>query len=185
MRTTSTKFVGARVCVAVGHEEGKSKEKCMPTGRSPEELLFVWNLRLLSLSTHFHVSDTLQLKSGTELTWLYWTKSYGWCQHVQMFRVGLGLRPLTLRDDDICTCIFLGCYTWKSTIHLRKFHPRTKCTLYSTLIRPVVLYGHETWIMLKEDMRALGVFEWRVLRTIYGGVHEQGEWRRRMNHELA
>ena len=62
---------------------------------------------------------------------------------------------------------------------------RTKCILYKTLIRPVVLYGHETWTMLEEDLRALGVFERRVLRTIFGGVQENGVWRRRMNHELA
>ena len=32
---------------------------------------------------------------------------------------------------------------------------RTKLTLYRTLIRPVVLYGHETWTLLAEDKRAL------------------------------
>ena len=76
-------------------------------------------------------------------------------------------------------------YGLHGNLRSRKFHPRTKCTMYNTLIRPVVLYGHETWTMLEEDLRALGVFERRVLRTVYGGVQEQGEWRRRMNHELA
>ena len=57
--------------------------------------------------------------------------------------------------------------------------------MYKTLSGPVVLYGHETWTMLAEDKRALGVFERMVLRTIYGGVQmENNEWRRRMNHEL-
>ena len=71
--------------------------------------------------------------------------------------------------------------------HLRsnRLSPRTKCTLYKTLIRPVVLYGHETWTLLEEDLRALEVFERRVLRTIFGGVQENGVWRRRMNHELV
>ena len=32
---------------------------------------------------------------------------------------------------------------------------------------------------------ALGVFERRVFRTIFGGVFEHGAWRGRMNHELA
>ena len=57
------------------------------------------------------------------------------------------------------------------------------------MIRPVVLYGQETWTMLEEDLRALEVFERRVLRTIFGGVQERVcghlKWRRRMNHELA
>ncbi len=39
--------------------------------------------------------------------------------------------------------------------------------------------------MLEEDLQALGVCERRVLRTIFGGVQENGVWRRRMNHELA
>ncbi|XP_039433298.1 uncharacterized protein LOC120415756 [Culex pipiens pallens] len=60
-----------------------------------------------------------------------------------------------------------------------------KCSIYKSLIRPVVLYGHETWTMLEEDLRALSVFERRVLRTIFGGVYENDGWRRRMNHELA
>ncbi|EDS45411.1 conserved hypothetical protein [Culex quinquefasciatus] len=60
-----------------------------------------------------------------------------------------------------------------------------KCSIYKSLIRPVVLYGHETWTMLEEDIRALSVFERRVLRTIFGGVYENDGWRRGMNHELA
>ncbi|XP_062714811.1 uncharacterized protein LOC134291290 [Aedes albopictus] len=67
----------------------------------------------------------------------------------------------------------------------KKIHPRTKCTMYKTLIRPVILNGHVTWTMLEEDLQALGVFERRVLRAIFGGVQENGVWRRRMNHELA
>ena len=57
--------------------------------------------------------------------------------------------------------------------------------MYKTLIRPVVLYGHETWTLLAEDERALEVFERKMLRTIHGGIQDaKGEWRRRMNHEL-
>jgi len=76
-------------------------------------------------------------------------------------------------------------YGLHQSLRSRKLQPRTKCTMYKSLIRPVVLYGHETWTMLEEDLQALGVFERRVLRTIYGGVQEDGVWRRRMNHELA
>ncbi|KRF97428.1 uncharacterized protein Dwil_GK26988, partial [Drosophila willistoni] len=76
-------------------------------------------------------------------------------------------------------------YGLQKKLRSKKIHARTKCTMYKTLIRPVVLYGHETWTMLEEDLQALGVFERRVLRTIFGGVQENGVWRRRMNHELA
>uniref|UniRef100_A0AAG5DNL5 Reverse transcriptase domain-containing protein n=1 Tax=Anopheles atroparvus TaxID=41427 RepID=A0AAG5DNL5_ANOAO len=67
----------------------------------------------------------------------------------------------------------------------RRLRQSTKCTIYRTLIRPVVLYGHESWTLLTEDANALGIFERRVLRTIFGGVYVQDGWRRRMNHELA
>ncbi|XP_058836721.1 uncharacterized protein LOC131693148 [Topomyia yanbarensis] len=73
----------------------------------------------------------------------------------------------------------------RKTLRSNRIRRRTKLTIYKTLIRPVVLYGHKTWTMLMEDQRALGVFERKVLRTIYGGVQmEDGTWRRRMNHEL-
>ncbi|XP_055540096.1 uncharacterized protein LOC129726901 [Wyeomyia smithii] len=73
----------------------------------------------------------------------------------------------------------------RRTLRSNKIRRRTKLTIYKTLIRPVVLYGHETWTMLVEDQRALGVFERMVLRTICDGVKmEDGLWWRRMNHEL-
>ena len=38
---------------------------------------------------------------------------------------------------------------------------------------------------MAEDERALGVFERKVLRTIFDEIQDaDGEWRRRMNHEL-
>ena len=76
-------------------------------------------------------------------------------------------------------------YGLHKTLRSGHLSRRTKCTMYETLIRPVVLYGHETWTMLEEDLQALEVFERRVLRTIFGGVRENNVWRRRMNHELA
>jgi sorting nexin-29 len=60
----------------------------------------------------------------------------------------------------------------------------TKCNLYKTLIRVIVLYGSETWNTTKADEEALGVFERRVLRAIYGPVCEEGEFRSRHNNEL-
>ncbi|XP_062716568.1 uncharacterized protein LOC134291990 [Aedes albopictus] len=89
---------------------------------------------------------------------------------------------------EIRRCIISGSrayYGLQKKLRSKKIHPRTKCTMYKTLIRPVIIYGHETWTMLEEDLQALGVFERRVLRTIFGGVQENGVWRRRMNHELA
>ncbi|XP_052564908.1 uncharacterized protein LOC128093134 [Culex pipiens pallens] len=102
------------------------------------------------------------------------------------------LGSLVTADNDtskeIRTRIFAGNRAYfglRKTLTSDRVQRRTKLTMYKTLIRPVVLYGHETWTMRQEDERALGVFERKVLRTIYGGVQvSDGVWRRRMNHEL-
>ena len=60
----------------------------------------------------------------------------------------------------------------------------SKVIIYKTLIRSVLCYGCETWRLSKSDENRLAVFERRVLRRIFGGVCEDGVWRRRYNFEL-
>ena len=67
---------------------------------------------------------------------------------------------------------------------VRKLRDRTKCELYWSLTRPVVLYGYESWTIRAENANALGI-PWNILRIIFGGVYEHWAWRRRMNQELA
>jgi hypothetical protein len=52
------------------------------------------------------------------------------------------------------------------------------------LIRPVLLYGSETWVLTKRVENQLFVFGRKVLRTICGLKIENGVYRRRYNHEL-
>jgi hypothetical protein len=59
-----------------------------------------------------------------------------------------------------------------------------KLNIYRTLIRPVLIYGAETWILSQNDKRLLGIFERKILRKIFGAVNENGLWRRRYNFEL-
>ena len=56
--------------------------------------------------------------------------------------------------------------------------------LVSTLVRPVVTYGSESWTLTMEEERALAVFERKILRKIYGPVKENDLWRIRRNDEL-
>ena len=60
----------------------------------------------------------------------------------------------------------------------------TKLKLYNTLIVLVLIYDAETWNFTDSDDRMLDMFERIVLRTIYGLVCVDGEWRTRYNHEL-
>jgi hypothetical protein len=62
---------------------------------------------------------------------------------------------------------------------------KTKFALYKTLIRPVAIYGSESWNTTKEEEEQLGIFERRVLRTIIGPVRlSDGCYRSRENREL-
>jgi hypothetical protein len=48
----------------------------------------------------------------------------------------------------------------------------------------VLAYGCETWVLSKSDEARLGVFESKVLRTIFGPMNDNGEWRIKYNDEL-
>ena len=56
--------------------------------------------------------------------------------------------------------------------------------LYKSLVRPVVCYGSETWVLLSKEITRLRVFERRIIRKILGGVHEEHGWRIRTNIEV-
>jgi hypothetical protein len=60
----------------------------------------------------------------------------------------------------------------------------TKVTIHKTLIRPVLLYGSETWVLIKREENQLLVFERKVSRKICGPKIEYGVCRRRYNHEI-
>jgi hypothetical protein len=56
--------------------------------------------------------------------------------------------------------------------------------IYKTLIKPVLMYGVETWVLSKADELRLGVFERKILKRIYGPVCEAAIWRSRYNKEV-
>jgi len=60
----------------------------------------------------------------------------------------------------------------------------TKTVLYKTLIRPVLTYVAETWVLSKQDKYFLSIFEHKILWRIYGPVMDGGRWWIRTNQEL-
>jgi hypothetical protein len=62
----------------------------------------------------------------------------------------------------------------------------TKIKIYKTIILPVVLYGRETWSLTLREEHRLRLFEYMVLRRIFGPKRDEvtGEWRRPHNEEL-
>jgi len=59
-----------------------------------------------------------------------------------------------------------------------------KMQIYEMLIRPVVTYGAETWILTKSDENLLRIFESEILRKIQGPIQDGDIWRIRNNEEL-
>jgi hypothetical protein len=57
-------------------------------------------------------------------------------------------------------------------------------TLYKALVRQVATYASETWTLTKADERALGLFERKIHRSVFGAVRDKGQWRRRYNFEF-
>jgi hypothetical protein len=51
-------------------------------------------------------------------------------------------------------------------------------------LKPVLIYGSESWTLTKGDEEKLRIFERKVLRRIYGPTREKEELRIKYNHEL-
>jgi hypothetical protein len=56
--------------------------------------------------------------------------------------------------------------------------------IYKTLIKPVLIYGAEAWVLSNADEARLGDFERKILRRICGPLCEEATWRSRHNEEL-
>ena len=54
----------------------------------------------------------------------------------------------------------------------------------TAVIRPVVTYSCETWILKETIINKLLVFERKILRKILGSKNENGIWRIKSNQEL-
>jgi hypothetical protein len=57
------------------------------------------------------------------------------------------------------------------------------CRIYKTIIFPVVLYGCETCSLTFRAENSLRVFEYRVLRRIFGSKRDEESWRKLHNEE--
>jgi hypothetical protein len=55
---------------------------------------------------------------------------------------------------------------------------------FNTVLKPVLIYGSESWTLTKGDEEKLRIFERKVLRRIYRPTREKEEWRIKYNHEL-
>jgi len=56
--------------------------------------------------------------------------------------------------------------------------------LYRTVIKPIVTYASETWVLKETTIQKLLVFERKILRRIFGPMKENQIWRIKTSKEL-
>ena len=60
-----------------------------------------------------------------------------------------------------------------------------KLHLYNTLIRPIVTYASESWVLKESMIKKLMIFERKIMRKIVGPTRsEDGCWRIKTNQEI-
>jgi len=60
-----------------------------------------------------------------------------------------------------------------------------KLHLYNTLIRPIVTYASETWVLKESMIKKLMIFERKIMRKIFGPTRsDDGYWRIKTNQEI-
>ena len=86
----------------------------------------------------------------------------------------------TLRSGNACY------HSVQNLLSSRLLSKNLAIKIYRTIILPVVLYGRETWSLTLWEKRKLRVFEYMVLRRIFGPRKEEvtEEWRRLHNEKL-
>jgi len=69
-------------------------------------------------------------------------------------------------------------FAYQKILQRKLISKKTKMKLYKTLIRPVVVYGAECWVLTENIKQKLLVFERKILRRIFGPTQKaNGEWR--------
>jgi len=70
-----------------------------------------------------------------------------------------------------------GFYGLKRRFKSQFLSIKNKIKRYKSLIRPMLAYRSEIWVLSKCDEGILGVFERNILRAIFGPANDNGEWR--------
>ena len=75
-------------------------------------------------------------------------------------------------------------YANSKLIKSKLLRKNTKMKIYKTMIRPVVTYSSQTWILTAKDENNLRIFKRQILRKVFGPVNIDNVWRIRNNMEI-
>jgi hypothetical protein len=69
-------------------------------------------------------------------------------------------------------------YASRKMFQSKLLSSKSKLKLYRTLIRPILTYASETWVLKENDMQKLMISERKILRKIFGPTKQSnGLWR--------
>jgi hypothetical protein len=92
---------------------------------------------------------------------------------------------------EVFPCFFLSCKTNTRVKLAKTGHGPHSSTLVVicvvlciTVIRPIVTYASERWLLKEAIIHKLLVFERKILRRIFGPTKENQIWRVKTNEEL-
>jgi hypothetical protein len=97
---------------------------------------------------------------------------------------------LNTRNDEtteIRRRILMANIAYFSVLYLiksRTIHRKNKISIYRTIIRPILCYVFEAWMMTSKSDEMLHAFERKNLRRVYGPKKVEGGWRMRYNTEI-
>jgi len=79
-----------------------------------------------------------------------------------------------------------GYYGLEKVLKSKSLSKTLKINMYMTLLRPIILYGSETWALRKTEESRLMLFERKVLRKIVDPIYDRqtNEWRKLHNVEI-
>ena len=80
--------------------------------------------------------------------------------------------------------LFFAYYANLKFFKSRSVTKGSKLKLYRTVIRPIVTYASETWVLKENMIQQLLVFERKILRGIFEPTKENQTWRIKNNEEL-
>ena len=90
-------------------------------------------------------------------------------------------------QEEIKERIVLGTKAYYANLRFFKSKlvtKNSKLKLYRSVIRPIVTYASETWVLKESSIQKLLVFERKILRKIFGPTKENQLWRIKTNDEL-
>ena len=67
-------------------------------------------------------------------------------------------------------------YALQKLLRSSYLNRKLKILVYRVVIRPIVLYGSETWTLRKSDKELLRAWERKILRRVFAAVCDNGEW---------